>query len=110
MIEAGQLVSQRFHGELIVAHVREPELSRADRAALDRNLEMARARGIQIEILDCDEPADSILEYARAKGVTQLFIGHSQRSKLWSSARDNDMDKLIQQSRGMDVRIFPNQQ
>jgi nucleotide-binding universal stress UspA family protein len=110
MIEAGQLVSQRFHGELIVAHVREPELSRGDRAALDQKLEMARAKGIHIELLDGDEPADSILEFARARGITQLFIGHSQRSKLWSSARENDMDKLIQQSRGMDVRIFPNQQ
>jgi len=110
MIETGQLVSQRFHGELIVAHVRERELSRGDRAMLDQKLELARAKGIHIEILDGDEPVDSILEFARGRGVTQLFIGHSQRPKLWSSARDNDMDKLIQRSRGMDVRIFPSRQ
>ena len=108
MIDTAQRVSRRFHGELIVAHVNEAELSRADRMALDQKLEMARTKGIHIEILDGNEPVDSILEFARARGVTQLFIGHSQRSKLWSSMRGNYVEKLIQRSRGMDVRIFPN--
>ena len=108
MIETEQLVSRRFHGELTVAHVNEPELSRTDRLALDQKLEMAREKGIRVEILDGHEPVDSILDFARARGVTQLFIGHSQRSKLWSSVRGNYVEKLIQKSRGMDVRIFPN--
>src|SRR5215510_2972301 len=109
MIATAQLVARRFHGELIAAHVNEPEASRADRMALDQNLDLARSRGIQIEILDGNrEPVDSILDFARARGITQLFIGHSQRSKLWSSVRGNYVEKLIQKSRGMDVRIFPN--
>ena len=108
MIETAQLVSRRFHGELVVAHVNEPELSRTDRLALDQKLEMAREKGIRVELLDGHEAVDSILEFARARGVTQLFIGHSQRSKLWSSVRGNYVEKLIQRSRGMDVRIFPN--
>ncbi|HEY6971339.1 MAG TPA: amino acid permease [Candidatus Angelobacter sp.] len=108
MIETARLVSRRFHGELVVAHVNEPELSRTDRLALDQKLEMAREKGIRVELLDGHEPVDSILEFARARGVTQLFIGHSQRSKLWSSMRGNSVEKLIQRSRGMDVRIFPN--
>ena len=108
MIRTAQLAARRFHGELLVAHVNEPELSRADRAALDTKLEIARKAGARIEILDGNEPADSILDFARARGITQLYIGHSQRSRLWMGVRGNIIDKLIQRSRGMDVRIFPN--
>ncbi|HKD14074.1 MAG TPA: amino acid permease [Candidatus Angelobacter sp.] len=108
MLQTAQTIARRFHGELIVAHANEPELSRTDRVALDQKLDMARRMGIHIEILDGDDPVNSILEFARARGVTQLFIGHSQRSKLWSSVRGNNVDKLIEKSRGMDVRIFPN--
>ena len=108
MIRTAQLVARRFHGELVVAHVNEPELSRADRAALDTKLELARTAGARIELLDGHEPVDSILDFARSRGITQLYIGHSQRSRLWAGVRGNIIDKLIQRSRGMDVRIFPN--
>lgn len=108
MMNTAQVVARRFHGELTVAHVNEPHLSRTDRLALEQKLDMARAAAIHIEILDGDDPVDAILDFARSKGITQLFIGHSQRSKLWSSVRGNNVDRLIQKSRGMDVRIFPN--
>lgn len=108
MIETAQTVAQRFHGELTVAYVNEPELSAEDRAALDQKLALARSAGARIQILDGHEPVDTILDYARSHGATQLFIGHSHRSKLWSGVWGNSVNKLIQKSQGMDVRIFPN--
>lgn len=108
MIQTGQIVARRFHGELLAAYVNEPNISRADRMALEQRLNVARAAAIHIEILDGDDPVNAILDFARSRGITQLFIGHSQRSKLWSSMRANNVDRLIQRSRGMDVRIFPN--
>ncbi len=108
MLETAQLVSQRFHGELTVAYVNEPELSRDDRAALDEKLALARSMGARVELLDGHEPVDAILDYARSHGTTQLFIGHSHRSGLWSGVWGNNVNKLIQRSQGMDVRIFPN--
>ena len=108
MIDTAQVVAERFHGELIVAYVNEPELSAVDRAVLDQKLSLARSAGAHVEILDGDEPVDSILELARAHGITQLFIGHSQRPSFWSGVWGNSVNKLIQKSQGMDVRIFPN--
>src|SRR5579862_1863748 len=43
MIESGRRNSERFHGDLIVAYVGQPEISADDQAALDRNLAIARA-------------------------------------------------------------------
>jgi two-component system sensor histidine kinase KdpD len=108
MVETAQNIAKRFHGELFVVHVRQPEMSPANRAALEQNLAVARDAGAQVQILDGQEPADTLLAFARSRGITQIFIGHSRRSPLWSRVWGNRMGKLLLQSRGMDVRIFPS--
>lgn len=107
MIETGRTIAARFHGELIVAYVSQPQISSRDQAALDERLAIARKAGARIEILDGEDPVDTILEFAQAQKITQLFIGHSQRFGLWSRLWGNPVEKLIRRSSGMDVRVFP---
>jgi two-component system sensor histidine kinase KdpD len=107
MIETARSIAEKFHGELIGAYVHQPHISTVDQAALDDKLAMARSAGATIEILHGEDPVTAILEFARGRGITQLFIGHSQRSGLWSRLLGNPVDKLIHRSRGMDVRVFP---
>jgi two-component system sensor histidine kinase KdpD len=107
MIETGKTIAERFHGELIVAYVNQPQISAADQAALDQKMAVARAAGARIEILDGEDPVDALLEFARARGITQLFIGHSQRTGIGWRLSGSPVDRLIRLSRGMDVRIFP---
>jgi two-component system, OmpR family, sensor histidine kinase KdpD len=109
MIETAQLVAQRFHGELIVAYVDQPGIQPSNRAAVDEKLALARAAGAEIKILQGQDPVEVILEFARARGITELFIGHSRRSGFWSRIRGGRTVKLIRRSRGIDVRIFPNE-
>jgi two-component system sensor histidine kinase KdpD len=108
MIETARLIAERFHGELIAAYVNQPEISPSGRAALEERLDIARAAGARVEILDGENPVDAILEFAKANGITQLFIGHSQRSGLWPRIWGNPVDKLIRGTQGMDVRVFPH--
>jgi two-component system sensor histidine kinase KdpD len=107
MIETAQTIAERFHGELIVAYVNQPQISPADQTVLDQKLAIARAAGARIEILDGEDPVETLHEFARSRGVTQLFIGHSQRTGIWPRLRGNPVDRLIRLSRGMDVRVFP---
>jgi K+-sensing histidine kinase KdpD len=60
-----------------------------------------------VEILKGDDPVTAILDFANTRGITQLFIGHSQQSGLGARLLGNPVEKLFQRSRGMDVRIFP---
>jgi two-component system, OmpR family, sensor histidine kinase KdpD len=106
MLENAQITAERFHGELIVAYVKQPGISAEDQAALDARLAIANAAGAHIEILEGDDPAATLLEFARSRGVTQLFIGHSQRTGV-SRILGSPIDRLIRESRGMDVRVFP---
>jgi two-component system sensor histidine kinase KdpD len=106
MLEEGRIVADKFHGELIVAYVKQPNISPEDQSALDARLATAGAAGAHIQILEGDDPAEAILEFARSRGVTQLFVGHSQRTGL-ARVRGSPLDKLIWQGHGMDVRVFP---
>ena len=106
MMEFAQIIAKRFHGELIVAYVKQPNISPEDQSALDARLAIANAAGAHVEILEGDDPAETLLEFARFRGITQLFVGHSQRTGL-ARLKGSPLDKLIWEGRGIDVCVFP---
>jgi two-component system sensor histidine kinase KdpD len=108
MIESGRRNAERFHGDLTVAYVGQPELSAGDQAALDRNLAIARAAHAHIEILDGEDAIETILKFARERGVTQIFVGHSTREGWWERLTGTPLDRLIRGSNDIDVRVFPH--
>ncbi|MEO8370218.1 MAG: universal stress protein [Candidatus Solibacter sp.] len=107
MLAAARTIAERFHGELIAVYVDQPQISAADQTALDEKLVAAQAAGARVEVLEGDDPVDALLEFAKSRGITQLFIGHSQRTGIWPSLRGTPVDRLIRLSRGIDVRVFP---
>ncbi|HEV2494872.1 MAG TPA: universal stress protein [Terriglobia bacterium] len=108
MIESGRRNADRFHGELFVVYVNEPELTGTEQETLAANLEVARQHKAQIELLESEEPIDAIIDFARTHGITQIFIGHSTQETWWHRLRGNFVDRLIRDAEGIDVRVFPN--
>lgn len=106
MMDIAQIAARKFHGELIVAYVKQSNISPSDQSALDARLAIANAAGAHVEILEGGDPAEALLEFARLRGVTQLFVGHSQRTGL-ARLKGSPLDKLIWEGRGMDVCVFP---
>lgn len=107
MIESGRRNAARFHGELFAVYVTQGETAPEDEAALERNLEIARQAGATIEILEGVDPAEAILTFARAHGITQIFIGHSRQSGWWTRLAGTPVDRLLDRADTMDVRVFP---
>jgi two-component system, OmpR family, sensor histidine kinase KdpD len=105
MLDTAQLIATRFHAEIIAAYVRQSDLSETDNDAIRTKMEAAKSAGAILEILDGEDPVDTLLDFARSRGVTQIFIGHTQRAGKWF-VKDN-VDKIIDGSQGMDMRIFP---
>lgn len=108
MIESGRRNADRFHGELFVVYVNEPDLTSKDRKALEANLSLARRVNAQVHLLDCEEPIRAIMEFARQHGITQIFIGHSSHEHWWHRIWGSFVDRLIREAEGIDVRVFPN--
>src|SRR5579864_9513401 len=108
MIESGRRNAERFHGDLTVAYVSQPELSADDQVALDRNLAMARSANAHIEILDGEDAIETILKFARERGITQIFVGHSTHERWWERITGTPLDRLIRGAHDIDVRVFPH--
>jgi len=108
MIESGKRNKDRFQGELFAVYVRQPESSEEERAAIRTYLATAREAGATVEVLDSSDPTSAIVEFARHKCITQIFIGHSSR-KSWQDRLFGDpVQKLIRAAEGIDVRVFPH--
>jgi two-component system sensor histidine kinase KdpD len=107
ILESGRRNADRFHGDLLVAYVRQPDLSPEDQELLDKNLAIARELGATIHVLDGRDAVRALIEFGRKEGITQIFIGHSQRRSRWDRLRGNPVDRLIDLAEGIDVRVFP---
>jgi two-component system sensor histidine kinase KdpD len=108
MISSGKRNADRFHGDLTVAYVRQAEISASDQEALERNLAIARAAHARIEILDGQDPIETLLKFAHEHGVTQIFVGHSTREQWWERFTGTPLDRLIRGANDIDVRVFPH--
>jgi len=107
IMETALIIADKFHAELIAAYVNQPNMSSEDRTRLEERLAIASSAGAHVEILEGRDPAEAILEFAQNRGVTQIFVGHSQRSGLKARIWGSPIDRLIQSASGMDVRVFP---
>src|SRR5437870_5682356 len=108
ILESGRRNADRFHGELFVAYVRQPNLSVEDEAKLEENLAIAREVNASIKVLEGRrDPASALIAFARDTGITQIFIGHSMRKGFWQRLRGNPVERLIDLAEGIDVRVFP---
>jgi two-component system, OmpR family, sensor histidine kinase KdpD len=107
MMDMAQTIAGRFHADLIAAYVNQPNISAADQATLDEKLAIARAAGARIEILEGDDSVDTILDFAKSQGITQLFLGHSQQSGMRARILGSPVDRFIRELDGIDLRVFP---
>lgn len=108
MVASGQRNANRFHGEFFVVYVRHPGLSEKAENPLQTHLEAARAAGAHIEVLDGDDPVEALMDFVRAHGVTQIFIGHRAGKHWWDHVGGGPIDRLIRAAEGIDVRVFPD--
>jgi two-component system sensor histidine kinase KdpD len=107
MLASGRRNADRFHGELFALYVVQKHLTADDRTALERNIMLARAQSAHVDTVHGGDPVRTILEYAHAHGITQLFVGHHLRQSWRSRLGGTLLDRLIRDAEGIDVRVFP---
>jgi len=108
MVESGARNRDRFHGELITVHLNRPEWSPDQRQALENGIALARAKEAEIIELDGEDAVDTILTFARQRGITQIYVGQRSRDSWWERCFGSDLDRLIRAAEGIDVRVFPH--
>jgi two-component system, OmpR family, sensor histidine kinase KdpD len=108
MVASARRNAARFHCDVLAVYVRGPGLSETDQKHLEQGLAKARDEGAQVEVLDGEDPVETIVRYARSHGITQIFVGHSARKDLGTRIFGSPVSRLVLAARGMDVRVFPH--
>ena len=108
MLGSGIRNRDRFHGELVTAHFNRPDWSSDQRQSVEKGIETAKEYGSEIVELDGDDTADTILQFARQRGITQIYVGHKGRENWYDRAFGSSLEKLIRAAEGIDVRVFPH--
>jgi two-component system sensor histidine kinase KdpD len=85
-----------------------PGRSKRDRVIIRRYFDAAKKAGASTEILESDDPIAAIVEFAREKRITQIFIGHSDRNSWCDRVFGDPVLRLIRAAQGIDVRVFPH--
>jgi len=108
MIATARRNAQRFHCDVLAIYVRQPSLSEGERKSLEEGLEKARSEGARVEVVEGEDPVETILQYARSHAVTQIFVGHSTRKGWRTRIFGSPVSRLVRTARGIDVRVFPH--
>jgi two-component system, OmpR family, sensor histidine kinase KdpD len=108
MVASARQSAARFHCDVTAVYVRQPSISALEEHEMDAMLDRARSAGARVDVLQGADPVETIVQYARSHGVTQIFVGHSMKenwsTRLWGSP----VSRLIRAAEGMDVRVFPH--
>lgn len=108
MIDTARRNASRFHCDVLAVYVKQEKLSDADKESLEQGVEKARAEGAQVEILEGEDPIETIVQYARSRKITQIFVGHSVKRDLGTRIFGSPVSRLVRTARGIDVRVFPH--
>jgi two-component system, OmpR family, sensor histidine kinase KdpD len=107
MLAAARRNVDQFHGELFAVYVLQPNLTEDDRRANERNEMLARAQHARLEVLEGRDPVRTIIDHARRRHITQIFVGHSLARGWRARVIGAPLHRLIREADGMDVRVFP---
>ena len=81
------------------------DVSARDREALERHLNFARHLHVEARLLEGENVADSLVDFARRNGVTQLFLARPKDQGLRTILRRNLAQQVVQLAREMEVTV-----
>jgi two-component system, OmpR family, sensor histidine kinase KdpD len=107
MIESGNVTKSVFKVNSTRCTCASPAGPR-ERVTIRKYFDAAKKAGASTEVLESDDPISAIVDFARQKRITQIFIGHSAHNSWRERVFGDPVLRLIRAAEGIDVRIFPH--
>ena len=102
LIRRGKRVADYIHADCLAIHVGDDT---HDREAVERHMSFARNLRIETHVLPGNDVSGAIANFARAHGVTQIFIGRSAPLPWWKRYQETIVQQLVRQARDMQITI-----
>ncbi len=106
LVRAAARMARSLHVPWLAVHVETPETLRlpaADRARLATHLRLAERLGAETGSIHGDRIADTLLRFARERGVTKIIVGKPRFLRLRERLRGSFVDEIIRNSGDIDV-------
>jgi two-component system, OmpR family, sensor histidine kinase KdpD len=109
LIRRGKRVADYLHADCFAVAISRDadlrDLPAPDREAVERHLNFARNLHIETRVLQGDEIAKTLVEFARLNGVTQLFLARPTRPSRPALLRRSVVQQVVHSARDMQVII-----
>jgi two-component system sensor histidine kinase KdpD len=102
LIRRGKRVADYIHAECLAVHVGEDS---HNREAVERHMSFARNLRIETHVIPGKDVPRALVEFARARGVTQIFMGRSAPLPWWKRYHETVVQRLVRQARDMQITI-----
>ena len=111
IIRTAALMAKAFQGHFTALFVDTPGFAREselNKLRLSENRQLAQELGADIAIVNGDDVAFQIAEFARLSGVTKIVLGQSVIKKRFWFSKPPLTEQLISQVSGIDIHIIPD--
>lgn len=109
LIRRGWRIAQRVHADVIAVYVDEGKLNEKCEKIVADDLKLAERLGVGVVKLK-GQPAEELIKYARENNITQIMIGHSNKSRFGSMVREPISTALARELRTIDIHIVAAEQ
>ncbi|HWD41967.1 MAG TPA: hypothetical protein VG944_24215 [Fimbriimonas sp.] len=104
LIRKGWRVGQRLHGDVVAVHVESGPLSDSEAKILKDDFALAQRLGIRTVTLRGDV-AEQLIKYAKENSITQLLLGHPDRSRMSELFKPSLVTELAKALRTVDITL-----
>jgi two-component system sensor histidine kinase KdpD len=109
LIRRGKRVADYLHGDCFAAYILPDldwnKLSPENREAIEKHLRFARNLRIDTHLLSGRDVAQTLVEFARAQGITQIYMGRSYSAAGLPLLRKSTVHRVARLARDMQVVI-----
>jgi two-component system sensor histidine kinase KdpD len=109
LIRRGRRVADHLRADCLAVYVsKTPDLSHLatpERQQLERHLNFARALQLETRVLQGRDTAQTLVDFARQHGVTQIFLARESKPGASSWLRPSLMESVVNLATGLQVTI-----
>lgn len=109
LIRRGSRLARRSQGRCYVLFVAPSggmrTLSAEERAYVEADFQLARTLDLECEVVEHATIAAGVIEYARRKQITQIFLGRPGSTSWFERLRGSVINEVVRLAEGIDVHI-----
>jgi two-component system sensor histidine kinase KdpD len=106
LIRRGKRVADYLHADCLAVHVQRniPGAAHAHSDALEKHLCFARNLHIDTHVLRGKDVAHTIVDFARERNITQIFLGRAGARPLWGGV-GSTVHKVVRLARDREITV-----